>query len=113
MNTKTKAPRYVSGLTPKRGCARQFKAIDAEIRELNFDLSHYVIQSVCGGDSTKADETKTKIAEKMIEIKEFALTEEELWIIEQKRAFKELHKDPNYSDLGAISDAILGFRRKR
>jgi ElaB/YqjD/DUF883 family membrane-anchored ribosome-binding protein len=110
---KTKISKYYTGLVPKRGCVKQFKALDAEIRELNSDLTHYVIQSVCGGSSAKALDTKAKIAEKLEEIKQYALTEEEQYVAEQKKIFKELHADPNYSDLGAISDAIKNVREEK
>lgn len=117
MNEKKTAPRHYTGLTPKRGFARQFKALDAEIKDMNRDLDHFIIQDVasfsCGNITHTADATRAEIAKKLEEIKQFAMTDEELHIAEMKRQFKELHKDPNYSDLGAISDAIRNFRRPK
>jgi len=111
-----KVSKYFTGLAPKRGCVKQFKAIDAEIRELNANLTHFIIQDVasfsCGNITHNADETKAKIAAKMIELQEFALTEDEQFWQEEKRYAAEQRKLHSLSSMNDISDAILGFTRR-
>lgn len=112
---KTKARRYFSGLTPKRGFAKLFKELDVKLRELNNDLTHFIITDVankcCGNITTTADSVRSEIAETLIAIKEYAMTDDELYVQERKQIRKALTSDPNYSDLGLISDAIKAFRR--
>jgi hypothetical protein len=108
---KTKASKYFTGLMPKRGFARQFRELDAEIRELNMYLTHFIIADVasasCGNVTNTADGVRAEIAMKLESIKQLSLTEDEQYHAECKAEAKLR----GISSLGPISDAIKNFRR--
>lgn len=62
---KDKAPRYFSGLTPRHGFAKDFKMLDDKLKELNRDLTHFIISDVasasCGNITTTADGTRAEM----------------------------------------------------
>jgi len=82
-----------------------------EVGEKPTSIKGFVCRTIplYGGCSTNLVETKAKIAAKMKEIKQFALTEDEQFWQEEKRYAKER----GISDLGSISDAIKQFAKGR
>ena len=108
---KQTVSKYFTGMTPKRGFVKPFKEIDHEIRMLNSTLTHYIIMDSGKKYSAEQIEIRESIRLKKIELTSIAMSDEELYIQERKRVRKALTSDPNYSDLGLISDAIKSFRR--
>jgi hypothetical protein len=97
-------------MSPKRGFTNQFKEIDHEIRILNQTLTHFIITDIGKEYSTKQIEIRESIRLKKIELAVIAKDPVEEERKAEKKYAKEhrAKRDPNQSDLGIISDAILG-----
>ena len=77
MKTQSK---YYSGLSPKRGSAKQFRELDDKLKELNRELTHFIIGDVSiitrGTYSNTVNNVRLEIEKTKTEIKQYSTIKE-------------------------------------